>query len=216
MPQGKPNILVIWGDDIGISNLSCYSDGLMGYRTPNIDRTADEVPGSPTTTGSSPARRARGVHLRAEPARTGMTKVGLPGAEDRSPTRRPDDRHGPQSSRLCHRPVRQEPSGRPGRAPADRARVRRVLRQFVSPERRGGARARPARVGVMGVRGARVRHSGSLPSFPKTGQMLRAFRSQTKGSARLTGSWCRPPTCSDHLCLGARVTAASVPPGIRY
>ena len=35
-------ILIIWGDDIGISNLSCYSDGLMGYRTPNIDRLADE------------------------------------------------------------------------------------------------------------------------------------------------------------------------------
>ena len=38
----KPNILILWGDDIGISNLSCYSDGLMGYRTPNIDRIADE------------------------------------------------------------------------------------------------------------------------------------------------------------------------------
>ncbi len=38
----EPNILVIWGDDIGISNLSCYSDGLMGYRTPNIDRIAYE------------------------------------------------------------------------------------------------------------------------------------------------------------------------------
>ena len=42
MPDGKPNILVIWGDDIGITNLSCYSDGLMGYRTPNIDRIANE------------------------------------------------------------------------------------------------------------------------------------------------------------------------------
>ena len=45
-PQGteqkKPNILVIWGDDIGISNLSCYSHGLMGYKTPNIDRIAKE------------------------------------------------------------------------------------------------------------------------------------------------------------------------------
>mgnify|MGYP001447830965 CR=1 FL=1 len=40
--QKKPNILVIWGDDIGITNLSCYSDGLMGYRTPNIDRIANE------------------------------------------------------------------------------------------------------------------------------------------------------------------------------
>ena len=38
----KPNIVVIWGDDIGMTNLSCYSDGLMGYRTPNIDRIARE------------------------------------------------------------------------------------------------------------------------------------------------------------------------------
>jgi arylsulfatase len=38
----KPNILVIWGDDISITNLSAYSGGLMGYRTPNIDRLADE------------------------------------------------------------------------------------------------------------------------------------------------------------------------------
>ena len=38
----KPNILVMWGDDIGITNLSCYSDGLMGYETPNIDRLAKE------------------------------------------------------------------------------------------------------------------------------------------------------------------------------
>ncbi len=38
----KPNILVIWGDDIGISDLSCYSHGLMGYQTPNIDRIARE------------------------------------------------------------------------------------------------------------------------------------------------------------------------------
>ncbi len=42
MPNGRPNILVIWGDDVGITNLSCYSDGLMGYRTPNIDRIANE------------------------------------------------------------------------------------------------------------------------------------------------------------------------------
>ena len=38
----QPNFLVIWGDDIGITNLSAYSDGLMGYRTPHIDRIADE------------------------------------------------------------------------------------------------------------------------------------------------------------------------------
>src|SRR5215831_9564801 len=38
----KPNIVVIWGDDIGIANLSCYTHGLMGYQTPNIDRIAQE------------------------------------------------------------------------------------------------------------------------------------------------------------------------------
>ena len=42
MPNGKPNILVIWGDDIGYWNLSCYSRGMMGYQTPNIDRIANE------------------------------------------------------------------------------------------------------------------------------------------------------------------------------
>jgi hypothetical protein len=40
--KDKPNVLVIWGDDIGISNISAYSDGLMGYETPNIDRIAKE------------------------------------------------------------------------------------------------------------------------------------------------------------------------------
>jgi arylsulfatase len=40
--QGKPNILVVWGDDIGQSNISAYTRGMMGYRTPNIDRIAKE------------------------------------------------------------------------------------------------------------------------------------------------------------------------------
>ena len=40
--SGKPNILIIWGDDIGQSNLSCFTKGVMGYRTPNIDRIANE------------------------------------------------------------------------------------------------------------------------------------------------------------------------------
>ena len=42
MANKKPNILVIWGDDIGQSNLSCYTRGMMGYQTPNIDRVANE------------------------------------------------------------------------------------------------------------------------------------------------------------------------------
>ena len=63
----KPNILIIWGDDIGQSNLSCYSDGVMGYRTPNIDRIAAEGAVSPTTTAS---RAAPPAGPPSSPART--------------------------------------------------------------------------------------------------------------------------------------------------
>ena len=67
MPDAKkPNILVIWGDDIGITNLSCYSDGLMGYRTPNIDRIADEDAVHRLGTASRAARRGG---RRSSPAR---------------------------------------------------------------------------------------------------------------------------------------------------
>ena len=58
MPDGKPNILVIWGDDIGISNLSCYSDGLMGYRTPTSTASPTRACASRTRTASKAAPRA--------------------------------------------------------------------------------------------------------------------------------------------------------------
>src|SRR5208283_708999 len=77
----KPNILVIWGDDIGISNLSCYSHGIMGYRTPNIDRLAkegmmftDSYGEQSCTAGRSSFITGQGVY------RTGLSKVGIPGA----------------------------------------------------------------------------------------------------------------------------------------
>jgi hypothetical protein len=54
----KPNILVIWGDDIGIHNISAYNLGIMGYHTPNIDRIAKEGALSPMPTPSKAARRA--------------------------------------------------------------------------------------------------------------------------------------------------------------
>jgi hypothetical protein len=53
--QQKPNILVIMGDDIGYWNISAYNRGMMGYRTPNIDRIANEARSSPTITASNPA-----------------------------------------------------------------------------------------------------------------------------------------------------------------
>ena len=82
MPNGKPNILVIWGDDIGITNLSCYSDGLMGYRTPNIDRIADEGMRFTDSYGQQSCTAGRAAFITGQnPYRTGLTKVGMPGAD---------------------------------------------------------------------------------------------------------------------------------------
>ncbi len=81
MPNGKPNILIIWGDDIGISNLSCYSDGLMGYRTPNIDRIASEGIRFTDYYGEQSCTAGRAAFICGQnPIRTGLTKVGMPGA----------------------------------------------------------------------------------------------------------------------------------------
>ncbi len=82
MPNGKPNILVLWGDDIGITNLSCYSDGLMGYRTPNIDRIADEGARFTDYYGEQSCTAGRAAFITDQnPYRTGLTKVGPVGAD---------------------------------------------------------------------------------------------------------------------------------------
>jgi arylsulfatase A-like enzyme len=77
----KPNILVIWGDDIGITNLSCYSDGLMGYRTPNIDRIAKEGMRFTDAYGEQSCTAGRASFITGQSGfRTGLTKVGVPAA----------------------------------------------------------------------------------------------------------------------------------------
>ena len=91
MADKRPNILVIWGDDIGITNLSCYSDGLMGYRTPNIDRIANEGMRFTDAYGQQSCTAGRAAFITGQnPYRTGLTKVGMPGADiglqDEDPT----------------------------------------------------------------------------------------------------------------------------------
>ena len=79
--SNKPNIVVIWGDDIGITNLSCYSDGLMGYRTPNIDRIANEGMRFTDCYGEQSCTAGRASFITGQHGlRTGLTKVGLPAA----------------------------------------------------------------------------------------------------------------------------------------
>jgi arylsulfatase len=86
MPSGtgsgrKPNILVIWGDDIGIANISAYSNGLMGYETPNIDRIAREGIKFQHYYGEQSCTAGRAAFLTGQHGiRSGLTKVGFPGA----------------------------------------------------------------------------------------------------------------------------------------
>src|SRR5512137_658324 len=78
----KPNILVIWGDDIGQFNISAYNNGMMGYRTPNIDRIAREGALFTDWYGQQSCTAGRAAFITGQsPIRTGLTKVGLPGAE---------------------------------------------------------------------------------------------------------------------------------------
>src|SRR2546421_2400220 len=78
----KPNILVIWGDDIGTTNLSCYSHGVMGYRTPNIDRLAKEGMLFTDAYGEQSCTAGRASFITGQSGyRTGLTKVGVPGAK---------------------------------------------------------------------------------------------------------------------------------------
>ena len=107
----NPNILIIWGDDIGISNLSCYTDGVMGYRTRNIDRVASEGVRFTDYYGEQSCTAGRSVHHRPKPVPHRPHEGGHARRHAGAATAGPDHRHGAEGPGLCHRPVRQEPPG---------------------------------------------------------------------------------------------------------
>jgi arylsulfatase len=79
----KPNILVVWGDDIGMWNVSAYSRGMMGYKTPNIDRIANEGMMFTDYYGEQSCTAGRSSFITGQSVfRTGLSKVGLPGAKE--------------------------------------------------------------------------------------------------------------------------------------
>jgi arylsulfatase len=79
---GKPNIVVIWGDDIGRDNLSVFTKGMMGYQTPNIDRIANEGMLFTDAYADQSCTAGRSSFITGQsPFRTGMSKVGMPGAK---------------------------------------------------------------------------------------------------------------------------------------
>ena len=79
----KPNILIIWGDDIGWFNISAYNRGMMGYKTPNIDRIASDGILFTDAYGQNSCTAGRAAFITGQsPFRTGLLKVGLPGAKE--------------------------------------------------------------------------------------------------------------------------------------
>ena len=83
MAAKKPNILILWGDDIGYWNISAYNLGQMGYKTPNIDRIAKEGALFTDWYGQQSCTAGRACFITGQSGfRTGMLKVGLPGAKE--------------------------------------------------------------------------------------------------------------------------------------
>src|SRR5262245_63159800 len=81
--QSKPNIVIFWGDDIGQSNISAYSHGVMGYHTPNIDRIAKEGKMFTDYYAENSCTAGRSTFITGEVGfRTGLLKVGIPGAKE--------------------------------------------------------------------------------------------------------------------------------------
>jgi arylsulfatase A-like enzyme len=79
----QPNILIIWGDDIGYWNVSAYNQGMMGYRTPNIDHIAKEGALFTDWYGQQSCTAGRACFITGQVGfRTGLLKVGLPGAKE--------------------------------------------------------------------------------------------------------------------------------------
>jgi arylsulfatase A-like enzyme len=81
MAAKRPNFLILWGDDVGIWNISRFSNGMMGYRTPNIDRVANEGALFTDYYSQQSCTAGRACFITGQnPIRTGLTKVGMPGA----------------------------------------------------------------------------------------------------------------------------------------
>ena len=109
----KPNIVIIWGDDVGQSNISAYTKGLMGYRTPNIDRVAKEGMIFTDYYAEQSCTAGRAAFIMGQSVfRSGLSKVGMPGADVGMQKEDPTIAKLAEAAGLRHRPVREKPPGR--------------------------------------------------------------------------------------------------------
>ena len=140
--KDKPNILVIFGDDIGQANISAYTMGLMGYRTPNIDRIAKEGMIFTDYYAEQSCTAGRSAFITGQATlRTGLSKVGVPGATVGLQKEDPTiaellKNHGYATGQFGKNHLGDRNEYLP-----TVPRVRRVLRQSLPPERRRGAGA---------------------------------------------------------------------------
>ena len=186
----KPNIVFIMGDDIGLVNIGAYHRGMMAGRTPNLDKLAAEGMRFTDYYAEASCTAGRANFITGElPIRTGMTTVGQAGSPDRHAGAGADHRHGAQVHGLRHRPVRQEPPGRPQRVPADRARLRRVLRLPLSPRRDGRPGASQLSAGLLG-------HGRPAQHGPLAGRPTRTTRPCSRAGARSASRRSRTPARS--------------------
>lgn len=109
--QTKPNILVIMGDDIGYWNLSTYNQGMMGYRTPNIDSIANEGKIHRCIRREQLHSRTFRVHYRPESVSDRAPESRPAGRKGRPQRQRSHARRVTQAARLHHRPIRKESPG---------------------------------------------------------------------------------------------------------
>ena len=136
----KPNILMIMADDIGWFNVSAYNHGMMGYRTPNIDRIAKEGALFTDWYAEQSCTAGRAAFITGQsPIRTGLTKVGLPGADIGLRPEDPSVAEILEVSRLRQRPVRQKPPRRHATNFCRQTTASMSFRQPLPSQRRGRA-----------------------------------------------------------------------------
>ena len=138
----KPNILILWGDDIGYWNVSAYNQGMMGYQTPNIDRIAREGALFTDWYGQQSCTAGRSAFITGQsPFRTGLLKVGLPGAKEGLLKEDLTIADVMKSQGYMTGQFGKNHLGDLDEHSADHARLRRVHGVAVPPERRGRAGA---------------------------------------------------------------------------
>ena len=184
-------------DDVGYWNVGAYSHGMM-VPTPNIDRIAREGILFTDHYAQPSCTPGRAAFITGQlPIRTGLTTVGHGRLADRARRPRSDAGRGAQAAGLPHRAVRQEPPGRPQRAPAHGPRLRRVLRQPLPPQHRGGAGAAGVAEGRRASTSATVRAACSTRWRPTS-----TTRRWTRGSGASARQRINDTGPADHQAHG--------------